>query len=215
MPWCPNCKNEYKEGYTVCADCGAQLVDHLKEEQSEEPVPDVYIDPALIQQAKEEAEREKAVQYEDSSQKAENYRSGAGCLLVIGCIGAVLLILIDCNVLPLHFSTLSKVLINIVMGVLFAVFIFQGIASFRSSKKLDQKGKEEEKNKNRLKQFFKESVHLPEFDEEFANEDLTDEILYFKRTDKMKKMAESYDAELDSSFIDYVIEDVYAEIFEN
>lgn len=31
MPWCPVCKNEYQEGITVCADCGAALVDSLKE----------------------------------------------------------------------------------------------------------------------------------------------------------------------------------------
>lgn len=31
MPWCPVCKNEYKEGVTVCADCGAELVASLKE----------------------------------------------------------------------------------------------------------------------------------------------------------------------------------------
>lgn len=31
MPWCPKCKNEYKEGYTVCADCGCELVDSLDE----------------------------------------------------------------------------------------------------------------------------------------------------------------------------------------
>ena len=31
MPWCPKCKNEYKEGYTVCADCGSQLVETLEE----------------------------------------------------------------------------------------------------------------------------------------------------------------------------------------
>ena len=29
MPWCPVCKNEYKDGYTVCADCGATLVASL------------------------------------------------------------------------------------------------------------------------------------------------------------------------------------------
>ena len=29
MPWCPNCKNEYREGITVCADCGAPLVESL------------------------------------------------------------------------------------------------------------------------------------------------------------------------------------------
>lgn len=30
MPWCPKCKNEYKEGYTVCADCGTPLVGSLE-----------------------------------------------------------------------------------------------------------------------------------------------------------------------------------------
>ncbi|MGE5400041.1 MAG: putative signal transducing protein [Ignavibacteriales bacterium] len=27
MPICPNCEYEYKEGMTVCPDCGIQLVD--------------------------------------------------------------------------------------------------------------------------------------------------------------------------------------------
>ena len=31
MPWCPKCKNEYKDGFTVCADCGTELVASLDE----------------------------------------------------------------------------------------------------------------------------------------------------------------------------------------
>lgn len=27
MPWCPKCKNEYREGIKVCADCGCELVE--------------------------------------------------------------------------------------------------------------------------------------------------------------------------------------------
>lgn len=39
MPWCPKCKSEYREGFTVCADCGGELVDEeafakLEEEQA-------------------------------------------------------------------------------------------------------------------------------------------------------------------------------------
>ncbi len=37
MPWCPECKNEYVEGMTVCADCGCALVESL-EELTEEPI---------------------------------------------------------------------------------------------------------------------------------------------------------------------------------
>lgn len=29
MPWCPKCKAEYSEEFTVCYDCGAELIDKL------------------------------------------------------------------------------------------------------------------------------------------------------------------------------------------
>ena len=32
MPWCPNCKTEYREGVKKCADCGSVLVAELKAE---------------------------------------------------------------------------------------------------------------------------------------------------------------------------------------
>ena len=30
MPWCPNCKTEYREGITHCADCKTELVADLQ-----------------------------------------------------------------------------------------------------------------------------------------------------------------------------------------
>lgn len=41
MPWCPKCKTEYREGFTICADCGSELVaeepgDSSNEELQEE-----------------------------------------------------------------------------------------------------------------------------------------------------------------------------------
>ena len=32
MPWCPKCKNEYRDGITKCADCGSVLVAELNAE---------------------------------------------------------------------------------------------------------------------------------------------------------------------------------------
>ena len=31
MPWCPNCKAEYQQGFTVCSDCKVELVDDIRE----------------------------------------------------------------------------------------------------------------------------------------------------------------------------------------
>ena len=38
MPWCPNCKNEYREGILKCADCGADLVETLKADKEIVPL---------------------------------------------------------------------------------------------------------------------------------------------------------------------------------
>ncbi len=34
MPFCPQCRYEYKVGIRECPDCGARLVEELKEEES-------------------------------------------------------------------------------------------------------------------------------------------------------------------------------------
>lgn len=36
MPWCPKCKEEYREGITVCAECGETLVEELEEPEAVE-----------------------------------------------------------------------------------------------------------------------------------------------------------------------------------
>ena len=36
MPFCPNCRYEYREGIWECPDCGARLVDKLPEEAPSE-----------------------------------------------------------------------------------------------------------------------------------------------------------------------------------
>lgn len=57
MPWCPKCRNEYREGFTICPDCNIQLVDELQEEEE-------YV---LLYQTEEEEILKKITEYLDES----------------------------------------------------------------------------------------------------------------------------------------------------
>lgn len=35
MPWCPNCRCEYREGYNTCSDCQVELVEALDTEAAD------------------------------------------------------------------------------------------------------------------------------------------------------------------------------------
>lgn len=35
MPWCPKCRNEYRKGITVCAECKVELVENLDENEKQ------------------------------------------------------------------------------------------------------------------------------------------------------------------------------------
>lgn len=42
MPYCPKCKDEYREGFTRCAECDVELVDELPiEKEPEEEKPEI------------------------------------------------------------------------------------------------------------------------------------------------------------------------------
>lgn len=33
MPWCPKCRTEYRQGFKICSECNANLVDELEQEK--------------------------------------------------------------------------------------------------------------------------------------------------------------------------------------
>ena len=245
MPWCPNCKNEYKAGYTVCADCGATLVDSLedskkavyfgeenelyqisdfmranglknaeisydkkegtyeliveaddvakaqkminvylqkiaapKETQKQQEIRESYSEEELaaMKQAKEAYIREmERKPYEDTAKVAEEYKSGADSLLIVGVIGIIALVLLHLGVIPLSLPPFTKWMITGVMGFLFVVFVFMGIASRKSYANLKEQ----------------------------ANSD-----------HKLKAMVFSHAEGIDVSFAEYILEEVYPDIFE-
>lgn len=274
MPWCPKCKNEYKEGYTVCADCGTELVASLQEDfvtvssgleeelhkmsdfmrangidetkvvlDEEENTYKLMVDPKKAAEARKQvqvyiariatpqmlAKEAKRIEeegislpdpepyngpYQEAEQRAEEYKSGADTLFIVGIVGMIALVLLNLGIIPISLTFFSKMLVTFVMGVMFVIFIAMGIASGRSYHNLKEQAGTEKNLKAELQNYLREQISPDAFDADLTDDKPVDEILYFRRIEKMKDLLREKDSSLDSAFVDYIIEETYSEIFE-
>lgn len=269
MPWCPVCKNEYKEGYTVCSDCHVNLVDVLEESKvvlsfgSENEIDEIIkfleandlaegveksydlqerlfeikvpeekfdfyrkklflfyrefkknaVKEEAVEEKTEEPEDYPVVSYKDPLTRAQEYKSGAFALLFVGIVGAIFLALVDINVVKMHLTNESKVLVNVVMGFIFFIFITMGIKSIGSYKKLLELADKNNNLERDIYNWFTESVTLDMLTSN-ENYDDTEEILFFNRSQRIKALIKEKFPQIDASFADYVTEKIYNDKFE-
>lgn len=286
MPWCPKCKNEYREGIKVCVDCGCELV---WEEQFEGQVPltfgdeeemkslkkyleynklkgvDVRFDEkdqvnvlyvldeergkasALaktfmqqkavereMQQAEpygEEPESEEDTEdtgekacpampsvYQNSSERAEENRSSAWALLVVGLVGIVVVILGIMDIIPLRVG--NPYMFYGVLSAIFVLFIVMGFVSMKNAKLFAKKAESENTLKDAMVKWCQENLdgasidaQVKETEGEFM-EELPQEMLYFKRAQLLKDKFNHQFMNLDQAFLErFIDEEVYDVLF--
>lgn len=236
MPWCPKCKTEYREGFTVCADCGSELVE---EEPAETPAEEVEWD-AFSQYGNDagtEAENEDesnatqedgndmpedaqgrtrgrgmTVPYQDSAERASDNRSSGWILLILGILGLLVLALGMLGVLPLHFG--NSYLFYGVMGAIFILFVVSGGISMKNAKLLEKKAASENTLRESLHEWCRENLNAQTIDDAVGAQGVEEEILYFKRLSYIKERLNYQFMNLDQGFLDKFIDDyVYDEIF--
>lgn len=297
MPWCPKCRNEYRKGITVCAECGVGLVDSLEEcgkqafifgekdkmerlqsflsyndietELSYDDTDHTYqlsvtesqmrqavkLSQVFLQQEAEQASEEdektayeeiameeetlaeesmteegtvpehEAKQaekptfyraYQNSAAKAEDNRSSAYTLLVVGGIGFIAVLLIFFGILPVYQNAgITKYLVCGVMGAMFVLFIVFGFVSMRSSQVLFSKAETEDSLLAEMTKWCQENLSAAKVDEGlFEKENLAEEQKYFKRAERMRKLISDKFLNLDEAFLDHFIDEYYQTLFE-
>lgn len=275
MPWCPKCKNEYREGIAVCTDCGCELVDSLEESASvrlifgeeeqmnalkefleqnklngvqlyfdeEEEVCELLVHQEdhkkaaqmtkiFLQQEEartsaqdaEEADVEEVTEadsqtlpagvYQDSAERAEDNRSSAWTLLAVGGVGLIAMILGFAGVLPIHLTGTNKYMVYGIMSALFLLFLVMGVVSMKNSKIFAQKAESENTLRDTLNKWCRENLIPDTIDAELdVTDDIPEEILYFKRFEKMKEKLKYQFVNLDDAFLEHFIDEQYDAIF--
>ncbi len=277
MPYCPKCKNEYREGITVCSDCGCELItdneperqklifgekeemenlaeflqysqiegvavsydgkDNVyellaakKDIQKAEKLIGIYYQQKwkedavkkLEEETAEETDGEKAkparsTPYENSAAKAEDNKSSAYTLLLVGILGMLAVVLGIAGVLPIHLSGTSKYMTYGIMSALFLLFIVMGVTSMKSYRIFAKKAESENSLKNTIEKWSLDNLSAEKLDEKLAenhDSELSEEEKYFKRTTLMKEMIQKQFMNLDEAFLDSFVDEIYEDIFE-
>lgn len=221
MAWCPECKCEYVDGITVCADCGCKLVASLDkdkfpvdEEDMQTLMAEIQREQSAVPDGEEEAPHKFHSVYVNNEEKAEENRTSAYTLLLVGGVGLILIILVFMDVINLHMAMTNKYMLTGVMGVLFLLFIVMGIVSMKNSKILKKKAAKENNLTSEIKKWCLENMKKEQVDEQLEISSQPDELKYFQRFDYMNKAIRNQFMNLDEGYLDRLIEEVYPEIFE-
>lgn len=154
--------------------------------------------------------------YQDKKAKAEDFKSSAYTLLLVGIIGIVALVLMEAGVLPFRLAGSGKYITYTVMGALFVIFIVMGILSLKSFKQYEKEAVTEADTTAKIKAWVKENITAQSIKEHVSfDEDIPEEMKYFKYFEALKSSVTAEFGNLNASYLEALCEELYAEIFEN
>lgn len=149
--------------------------------------------------------------YVNNEEKAENHKSSAYTLLLVGCVGLLLVLLYFFGIIRI--TGFNRYMVSGVMGTLFLLFIIMGLVSFKSASFFAGKAKGEINLTREITAWCKENLRADEIDASLSAEEDSSEALYFARTEKMKERITEKFMNLDQDYLERLTDELYDSIF--
>lgn len=163
---------------------------------------------AAMQKAEQNAQR-----YQNSAERAEENRSSAWVLLIMGIAGIIVVVLGFMGIIPFLFG--GSYLTYGVMSAVFVLFIVMGMVSMKNARIFAKKAESENSLQETLQKWCNDNLNADAIDEEIGKAETdSEEILYFKRCEQIKKMLNHQFVNLDQAFLEHFIDEkVYDQVF--
>lgn len=151
--------------------------------------------------------------YVSKESKKEETKSTAYSFLLVSVIGFIALILFATGALPVHVADYMKIMLCIVMGAMLLIFFAIGIVSLRQLKTLGTQAEKENDLSSEIISWFTSTYSAEDIDKSME-EEVFDQDLYFKRYEIMTRFLSKQYPDLEETFLDHLVEELYGNLFE-
>ena len=133
--------------------------------------------------------------------------------MLVSVFGVKELMLLATGVIPVHVSDYMNIMLCIVMGVMLLIFFVIGIVSLRQLKTLGTQAEKENDLSSEIISWFTSTYSAKDIDESM-DEEVFDQDLYFKRYEIMTRFLSKQYPDLEETFLDHLVEELYGNLFE-
>ncbi len=154
----------------------------------------------------------KAKAFVESSERADDMRSSGLAFFVVGLLMIVFAVCVYFNIIPMGTTTFQKTLNACIILALAIGFIAVSIYSTKKAKALNEKSISETRLTEEIVEYCVQNYKEPESNEE-ESENLLEET-YFAREQFIRDMINSEFKGLTESYIDYLLDIIYTELFD-
>lgn len=154
--------------------------------------------------------------YQKTSERAEEMKSSAFSLIIVGFAGLICMVLLFFEIIPIKLNTFSHYTIPLVMGVIFIILIIAGFLSIKSFKNLKKDAGDEDRLEKEIEDWYKTSLTKDYIEKNLpVNSDESEEEKYFTRYAKINALLKGKFMNLDPLFSDHIVEDIYHYLYES